>query len=44
MFGCGFAVVAPIILPCCWLFFLTGFVTYRYSLLYTYQRSYESGG
>ncbi|GLC40254.1 hypothetical protein PLESTM_001022900 [Pleodorina starrii] len=44
MFGCAFAVVAPIILPCCCLFFLTGFFAYRYSILYVYERSYESGG
>ncbi|GIL63887.1 hypothetical protein Vafri_17901 [Volvox africanus] len=44
MFGCAFAVVAPIILPCCWLFFLTGFFSYRYAILYVYERSYESGG
>ncbi|EFJ41164.1 hypothetical protein VOLCADRAFT_98840 [Volvox carteri f. nagariensis] len=44
MFGCAFAVVAPVILPCCWLFFMTGFVAYRYSVLYVYERSYESGG
>ncbi|KAG2454279.1 hypothetical protein HYH02_001310 [Chlamydomonas schloesseri] len=44
MFSSAFAVVAPIILPCAWFFFLTGFFAYRYSLLYIYERSYESGG
>ncbi|KAG2426751.1 hypothetical protein HXX76_012808 [Chlamydomonas incerta] len=44
MFSSAFAVVSPIILPCAWMFFLTGFFAYRYSLLYIYERSYESGG
>ena len=43
MFSSAFAVAAPIILPCAWFFFLTGFFAYRYSLLYIYERSYESG-
>ncbi|KAG2489468.1 hypothetical protein HYH03_012104 [Edaphochlamys debaryana] len=44
MFGFAFAIVSPLILPCCWFFFLTGFFAYRYCMLYTYERSYESGG
>ncbi len=43
MFGFAFAVVSPIILPVAWFFFLTAFLTYRYALLYVYERSYESG-
>lgn len=44
MFGFAFAVVSPVILPVAWCFFLTAFVTYRYALLYVFERSYESGG
>ncbi len=43
MFGFAFAVVSPVILPVAWCFFLTAFVTYRYALLYVFERSYESG-
>lgn len=43
MFGFAFAVVSPVILPVAWFFFLTAFLTYRYALLYVYERSYESG-
>eukprot|EP00198_Chlamydomonas_reinhardtii_P010247 XP_001699584.1 ERD4-related membrane protein [Chlamydomonas reinhardtii] len=42
MFSSAFAVAAPIILPCAWFFFLTGFFAYRYSLLYIYERSYDN--
>ncbi|KAG2489475.1 hypothetical protein HYH03_012111 [Edaphochlamys debaryana] len=44
MFGFAFAVVSPLILPCCWFFFLTGFFAYRYCILYVFERGYESGG
>ncbi|KAG2489474.1 hypothetical protein HYH03_012110 [Edaphochlamys debaryana] len=44
MFGFAFAVVAPLILPCCCFFFLTGYFAYRYCILYVFERGYESGG
>jgi Calcium-dependent channel, 7TM region, putative phosphate len=40
----SFAVVSPIILPFTLLFFLENWVVWRYQMLYTFERSYESGG
>ncbi|KAG2433320.1 hypothetical protein HXX76_008386 [Chlamydomonas incerta] len=44
LFGFAYAVISPIILPCCWFYFLTGFISYRYNLVNFYERGYDSGG
>ncbi|KAG2449389.1 hypothetical protein HYH02_005539 [Chlamydomonas schloesseri] len=44
LFGFAYAVISPIILPCCWFYFLTGFISYRYNLTHFYERGYDSGG
>lgn len=43
LFGFAYAVISPIILPCCWFYFLTGFISYRYNLVNFYERGYDSG-
>lgn len=42
--GLGYAATAPLVLPMCLLYFVTTYCVWRYSVLYVYERQYESGG
>lgn len=44
LIGLSFAPSVPLVLPMCLLFFVTAYATWRYCLLYVYERAYESGG
>eukprot|EP00054_Salpingoeca_dolichothecata_P014176 m.79523 g.79523 ORF g.79523 m.79523 type:complete len:798 (+) comp20860_c0_seq3:205-2598(+) len=44
LIGLTYAVISPIILPFLVIFFGSGYITYRYSLLYVHMPLFESGG
>ncbi|GLI61840.1 hypothetical protein VaNZ11_004347 [Volvox africanus] len=44
MVGLAYVVTAPLIAPIALLFFLTAYITWRYAIVYIYERQYESGG
>lgn len=44
MVGLAYVVTAPLIAPVALLFFATGYITWRYAIVYIYERQYESGG
>ncbi|GLC35512.1 hypothetical protein PLESTB_000199500 [Pleodorina starrii] len=44
MVGLAYVVTAPLIAPIALLFFLTAYITWRYAIVYVYERQYESGG
>ncbi|GIL75559.1 hypothetical protein Vretifemale_5327 [Volvox reticuliferus] len=44
MVGLAYVVTAPLIAPIALLFFLTAYIAWRYAIVYTYERQYESGG
>lgn len=43
MVGLAYAVTAPLIAPIALLFFATAYITWRYAVIYIYERQYESG-
>jgi hypothetical protein len=44
VFGLSYSLIAPLVLPAAYVYFLTAWVTWRYSALFFYQCSYESDG
>lgn len=42
--GLCYGVINPVILPLCLAYFLTCYIAWKYSILYFYERSQESGG
>ncbi len=44
LLGIIFCIISPVMLSACLFYFLTGWLVWRYTVLYVYERSYESGG
>ncbi|EFJ50262.1 hypothetical protein VOLCADRAFT_89203 [Volvox carteri f. nagariensis] len=44
MVGLAYVVTAPLIAPIALLFFITAYITWRYAIVYIFERQYESGG